>query len=432
MISSKTFFLFFSWFFVAIGLFFSNIQDISSTFFARRWWQYYNSTEQIKQEHLPEDSFSSYNKKQELLYEILGEWYYDKEKVDLNTMKDNALKWFVEALWDPHTEYLTKEENVVFDESMEGTQHFEGIGAVVSKKRDGIMISEILKWSPAFVAWLEPLDILIQIEGESTSELTLSEAVKKIRGPKGSVVNLSVYRQRHEWDEIEIFDVQVTRGTIDVPSVTIDLIPYTGWVVAHIQVSIFGEDTIVKLQQSILQLTGSYDAILLDLRGNGGWYLPTAVELASFFLPKNEIVTTTKYTVLPDEILRSEWYGVFEKIPTIVLIDGMSASASEIVAGALKQRSKVSVMGVKSFGKWSIQTIKPIEDGSMLKYTIGKWYLPNNENIDEIGLSPDIEVPFDRDLFVNSWVDTQLQKALELFADPTQRIGDQPCCGNSL
>lgn len=373
----------------------------------------------------------AYTQKETYLYELLEQRYYENEKINLVEMQENALKWFVEALGDPHTEYLTKEENEVFDESMEWTQHFEWIGAVVSKKKDGIMISEVLKWSPAFVAGLQPLDIVIQIEGVSTQDLSLSDAVQQIRWPKGSVVTLWIFRQRDAGDVPEVFDVKVTRGTIDVPSVTIGLVPYTGGTVAHIEVAIFGDDTITKLQQALLQLTWSYDSVILDLRGNGGGYLPTAVELASFFLPKNEVVTTAKYTILPDEVLRSEWYGTFLELPTVVLIDGMSASASEIVAWALQQRSKVSVVGTKSFGKGSIQTIQPIDDGSMLKYTIGRRYLPNNETIDAVGLSPDIEIEFDRKLFW-SGVDTQLQKAVELLADPIQWVGDQPCCGNTL
>lgn len=431
MISAKSFFVFLAWFLLALGLFFSDIEEISSTF-SSRWWTSGVSWVLSWQNHNEKADLEAYAKKETYLYGVLEQRYYDSEKINLVEMQENALKWFVEALGDPHTEYLTKEENEVFDESMEGTQHFEWIGAVVTKKKDGIMISEVLKWSPAFVAWLQTLDIIIQIDGESTQDVSLGDAVKKIRWPKDSIVTLWIFRQRDEWDEIEVFDVEVTRGTIDVPSVTIWLLGYTGWNAAHIEVAIFGDDTIAKLQQALLQLTWSYESVILDLRGNGGGYLPTAVELASFFLPKNEIVTTAKYTILPDEVLRSKWYGAFLELPTVVLIDGMSASASEIVAWALQQRSKVSVIGTKSFGKWSIQTIQPMDDGSMLKYTIGKWYLPNNETIDTVGLSPDFEIEFDRELFLSGGVDTQLQKAVELLADPAQWIGDQPCCGINL
>lgn len=422
MISAKSFFLFLSGFLVAILLFFSDIQDIWSTFVSRRF-----APVAFQEQTVESDNDIAYTEKEAYLYQVLKKQYYDQEKVDWWVMQENALKGFVEAIGDPHTEYLTAEENEVFDESMEWTQHFEWIGAVVSKKKDGIMISEVLKWSPAFQAWLQPLDIIVQIEGESTQELSLSEAVKKIRWPKESVVHLSVFRQHNEWDEIELFDVAVTRGTIDLPSVTIVSLPYTWWTALHIEVAIFGDDTITKLQQALLHLTGSYQWVILDLRGNGGWYLPTAIDLASFFLTKNEVITTAKYADLSDETLKSKWYGTFEEIPTVVLIDWMSASASEIVAGALQQRGKVSVVGSQSFGKWSIQTIQSLEDGSMLKYTIGKRYLPNNTTIDKIGLTPDVEIAFDREAFASWGADTQLQKALDLLATPSYRTSEA-CC----
>lgn len=371
----------------------------------------------------------AYVQKENYLYRLLDQRYYDQAKVDRTQMQENALKWFVEAIGDPHTEYLTKQENEVFDESMEGTQHFEWIGAVVSKKKDGIMIAEILKWSPAFVAWLQPLDIIIQIEGESTQNVSLSDAVKKIRWPKGTVVKLWIFRQRAEWDEPEVLEVEVTRWTIDVPSVKIELLPYSSGTVAHIEVAIFGEDTIAKLQEALLQLDWTYNAIILDLRGNGWWYLPTAVQLASFFLPKNEVVTTAKYTILPDEVLRSQGYEIFTGKQVVVLIDGMSASASEIVAWALQQRGRAVVVWTQSFGKWSIQTIEKLSDGSMLKYTIGRRYLPNDTTIDEVWLTPDVEVVYDRDLFLTGWVDTQIQKAIEVLETPSYWVPDEPCCG---
>lgn len=372
---------------------------------------------------------SGYPEKQSYLYELLRDKYYDQDKIDLAVMEENALKWFVEAVGDPHTEYLTKEENEIFGESMEGTQHFEWIGAVVSKKKEGIMITEVIKGSPAFVAWLQPLDIIIKIEDVSTQEMSLSDAVNKIRWPKWTTVQLSIFRQHDLADEPELFELEVTRGTIDVPSVELEMLPYSGWTAVHLEVSIFGDDTIVKLQEALLQTKEPYQWVILDVRGNGGGYLPTAVDLASFFLPKNEIVTTAKYTISPNEVLKSKGYGTFIGKPVVVLIDGMSASASEIVAGSLQQRSNAIVVGTKSFGKWSIQTIQWIDDGSMLKYTVGKRYLPDGTNVDEVWLVPDVDVEFDRELFVSSGVDLQLQKWLELLSNPTYRTG-AGCCGN--
>lgn len=162
----------------------------------------------------------------------------------------------------------------------------------------------------------------------------------------------------------------MTRDTIDVPSVTASILTGSENNILYLVVAIFGEDTIIKLRQELLQLSGSYEGIILDLRGNGGGYLPTAVELASFFLPEKEVVTTAKYAIFPDEVFTSEGYGNFQGKPLVVLVDGLSASASEIVAGALHERADAVLVGTKTFGKGSIQTIQPLSDGSLLKYTI--------------------------------------------------------------
>jgi len=346
------------------------------------------------------------------IYQLLDIGYYDHEKVDQERMEENALKGYVEALGDPHTEYLTKKENEVFSEGMEGTQHFEGIGAVVTKKKDGVMITEVLKWSPAFKAGLQPLDMILKIDDESTQSLELSDAVEKIRGPKGSEVTLGVLRMDAK-EEPQFLEVAVTRDTIDVPSVTATILTGSEDTILYVTVAIFGEDTIVRLRKDLLQLSGSYDGVILDLRGDGGGYLPTAIELASFFLPKNEVITTAKYAIFPEEVFRSEGYGEFEGKPLVVLVDGLSASASEIVAGALAQRGDALLVGTQTFGKGSIQTIQPLSDGSLLKYTIGKRYLPNGTTIDHSGLTPNITVEFDPDVYSASGVDNQFQRAVE-------------------
>lgn len=346
------------------------------------------------------------------IYHLLDLGYYDHEQIDEQVMEDNALKGYVEALGDPHTEYMTKQENEVFSEGMEGTQHFEGIGAVVSKKKDGVMISEVLKWSPAFQAGLQPLDLILKIDDTSTKTLELAEAVDKIRGPKGSEVILWVLRIDED-EEPQFLEVTVTRDTIDVPSVTATILTGSTHPLLYVTVAIFGEDTIIRLRKELLQLTGAYDGVILDLRGDGGGYLPTAIELASFFLPKNEVVTTAKYAIFPDEVFRSEGYGDFQGKPLVILVDGLTASASEIVAGALAQRGDALLIGTQTFGKGSIQTIQPLADGSLLKYTIGKRYLPNNSTIDHTGLTPDIELEFDDEAYSTSGIDNQLQQGID-------------------
>lgn len=421
MFSKKSLFTFLLGFAFALLLTFWNIRNAWSVFWDRFWWVWQNDSQ------TPVESLSNEEKTQ-YIFDILEKAFYYKEDIDAQKMKDNALKWYVDALWDPHTEYLTKEENESFSESMEWSQNFEWIGAVVTKKKDGIMISEVLKWAPAFQAWLQPLDIILKIEDESTQNMSLSEWVKKIRWPKGTVVNLLIFRQKDEDAEPEVLEVPVTRWSISVPSVKLSVLPVWKWKALHLEVSIFWEDTITKLRELLLANNESYDAIILDLRWNGGGYLPTAVELASFFLPKNEIITTAKYSVLPEEVFRSEGYTEIGDKPVVVLIDWMSASASEIVAWSLQQRGNVVIAGTKSFGKWSVQTIETLEDGSMLKFTIWRRYLPDGETIDKVWITPDVEIALDSPLYTGSGIDSQLEKAKELFLDPSYWVEKKSCC----
>ena len=345
--------------------------------------------------------------KYHLVDQVLHQEYFDTEKLDREKMHENAIKGYVDAIGDPYTVYLSAEENKMFDEEMKGGQHFAGIGAVVTKKEDGVMIEEVLKWMPAYKAWLKPLDIVLSIEGEDTKDLWLGEAVKKIRGEKGTDVKLTIFRE----SEGRVFDVVVTRDIVDVPSVKGEIFDLWKKKVLYVEIAIIGADTTKVFKKIIDRYKGQFDAIILDLRGNGWGYLPTAVDLLSYFLPKNELVTTARYSVEDDEIYRSKGYGDLENIPVVVLVDGLSASASEIIAAALDEKDDALLIGTKTFGKGSIQTLAEFDDGASLKYTIGKWYTPSDKNVDKEGLVPDIEVPFDFTWYVENEVDNQLERA---------------------
>lgn len=356
------------------------------------------------------NQFQKYNQ----IYRILQRGYYDAEHMDIKAMQENALKWFVDGLEDPYSVYLTPEENQIFDESMQGSQNFEGIGAVVTKKDDGVMIEAVLKGMPAFKAWLKPLDLILQIDDEPTASLGLNEAVLLIRGEKGSIVTLTVLRGE---DGRTIEEIDVIRDSISVPSVEVELIEQDGKRIAYAIVSIFGDDTVQLFEREIRAIQ-PVDGVIIDLRGNGGGYLPTAVELASYMLPRGELITTAKYSIFPEETFRSFGYELLQDIPAVVLIDGMSASASEIVAAAMQQRDgKSVVVGEQSFGKGSIQTMHTNSDGSSMKYTIGRWYTPDNTSLDKNGVVPDIEVEMDYQAFVASGIDIQYEEAVNQLLD---------------
>jgi len=236
-------------------------------------------------------------KKFDIIWNILFTKYFDVDKLNFDEMREEALKWFVEAIWDPYTVYLTKQENSNFQEELKGSQDFEWIGAVVTKKKDWVMIEEVLKWYPA---------------GESTKDMSLSEAVSKIRWPAWTEVELTIYRE----SENKVFKVKIKREKISVPSVRYKVFQLTGWVkVWYIEIAIIWQDTENAFKKAIKQLKAqNVKWIILDLRWNWGGYLPIAVEVASHFVPKWKIIVTTKYRVYPEEVYKSYYLQHLEKI----------------------------------------------------------------------------------------------------------------------
>lgn len=348
------------------------------------------------------------------VFSILQDEYYDSGKVLLSWMWEWWIKWFVDALKDPYTEYFTIEQNKTFEAQLEWQEEFEGIGAAVQKKDDYIQVQEVYKGTPAAIAWLRPLDTIAEIDGEKTKDLTVSDAVKKIRGPKGTSVKLLILRAAEKDPAKRVFTVDVTRENVKIPSVNVDVITQ-GWKnIAYIEIALIWDQTENFLKQEIASLSGTrIDGVILDLRGNGGWYLPKSVEIASHFIPKGKIVVTGRYSILPTEQFVSKWYGDFEWKPIVVLVDALTASAWEIIAWALKQNVQATLIGTTTYGKWSIQTVAEIGSGAWLKYTIGKRYLPDDTNIDHEWIKPDIEVVFDKEKYQTSQIDVQKDKAVE-------------------
>lgn len=346
--------------------------------------------------------------KQQAIYDLLKQQYIFQDKIDVEKMKEYAIKGFVEALGDPYTTYMTIDENKMFDEELEGTQEFDGVGAVVAKKDQGILIEEVLKGSPSFKAWLLPLDLILQIDGTDVQPLSLPEAIKLMRGPKWSTVMFTIFREKED----AVIEVKVTRDTITVPSVRGEMLDISWSKALYVELAVFGEDTKKACKAVMDEYAGQAEGIIIDLRGNGGGYLPMAGEIASFFLPKGDVVTETKYLSYPTETFLSKGYPYFQGKPIVVLVDGSTASASEIVAAALRERGKATLVGDVTFGKGSIQTLNELPDGSLLKYTVGRRYTPDGNHIeDHVGLIPDIEVKFDRQAYLSGAVDNQLEAA---------------------
>jgi carboxyl-terminal processing protease len=373
------------------------------------------------------------------IYQILNREYYrgtgsnhtgKNIRLDEDLMLESALHGFVDGVGDEHTTYFDAQESSWLNQVLAGDQEFEGIGAIVSRKVDGIQIMEVLKSSPAQLAGIRPRDFIIKINNQSTDHMTTKEAVTLIRWPKGSTVDITIFRPSDEtaaeqqwihergnpWKGASIKTITVTRDRIDVPSVSRNLIPLSGdqgniW---YISFSIFGEDTYLKFRDAIAALQNEQIKwYIIDVRGNGGGFLPTAIDIASHFVPKGNIIATTRYSTFPSQIYKSDWREWIDRLAkVVVLMDEYSASASEVLALTFKQTIDATLIGSATFGKGSIQTLYNFNDGSKIKYTIGRRYAPDNTNVDHQWIAPDISVDFDIKAYQASWVDNQLQTAI--------------------
>jgi len=351
------------------------------------------------------------------IYTVLQNSYYDIGKLNTGKMLDNALKAYVDAIEDPYTIYMDNQQNSGFNEELKGTSDFEGIGAVISKKDYYIQIDEVIKWSPAFNAGLKMLDRIVLINTWSTKSLDVNQAVDQIRGPKGTKVKLTIERVARDGTK-ELIEKEIIRDKLTVPSVNGKIIT---WVnnqqLGYINISIIGEETENILKETLTEFkTHAIKWIILDLRGNGWGLLPVAVQISSHFIPKGKLVVSAKYTTFEDEKLLSEGYGDYQNIPMVVLVDWLTASAGEIIALALREDIGAQLIGTQTFGKWSIQTIEEFPDGASLKYTVGKRYTPNGENINLTWATPDVVVAFDTDKYIKNGIDTQLEKAKAVIA----------------
>ncbi len=320
------------------------------------------------------------------IYSTIKKDYYDIEWVKRVDLIDGISKWLVKALWDKHSEYMTVKENEDFSKMLSGD--FEWIGAVVDKLDFGVKIERILKWSPAEKFGLLKDDIIIEANKEELQDLNLFDAVAKIKGPAGTKVLLKILRS---WEK-EALEISVTRDKIKIPSIEEKYFEEENlW---YIALNMFGEQTSTEFKKALKNIEEKKpDWIIIDLRNNGGGYLISAVEILSEFIKNWELLVTTKYkNRLFNEVYNSANFGgTFDK-KIVIIVNGSSASASEITAWALREYNKAIIVGEKSYGKGSVQKPFILDDGSMLKLTIAKWFTPHNKNIDKEWIAPDIEV----------------------------------------
>lgn len=341
------------------------------------------------------------------IWDTLNTSYFDKSKLIPSKMVYGAIKGMVEAVGDPYTMFLPPSDNKISREDLRG--NFEGVGIQLGYKGTQLAVMSPLPGSPADRAGVKAGDLIIGIKDEakkidrSTASISLVEAVSIIRGPAGSKVTLALIRNGSDKPII----VDLRREVINVPSVSVEYKDN----VAHIKLSKFGGETQAEWQKVVEQVKSkNINSIVLDLRNNPGGYLQSAVDIAGEFLKKNSVVTIEERGNGERSEFRTTSEGAFLNSKVIVLINGGSASASEILAGALRDDRHIQLIGEKTFGKGTIQEPQELEGGAGLHITIAKWLTPNGAWVHEKGLEPDIKSK-DNDKTIE---DEQLLEAIKL------------------
>ena len=335
--------------------------------------------------------------------------YFYLERKTTEEMREGIYKGFLNALSDPYSEYYTKQELIDMENSVAGI--FYGIGAHVSLDKETSLpkISDVIDDSPALESGIRADDLIYKIDGQMTYGMTLNEAVSYIRGEEGTKVLLTIVRE----GENDYLEIEVTRRKVESPTVKTEVMEDG---IGYIQISEFDEVTPDQFADGLATLRESgMKKMILDLRGNPGGSLYAVVNIAKMMLPEGNIVYTEDKNGKKVEYKCDGDHKL--DIPLIVLIDGNSASASEILAGAIQDYGIGTLVGTTSFGKGIVQQIVDFRDGSAIKVTVSSYYTPNGRNIHGIGIEPDVEVKFDSAAYYDSEtpVDNQLEKAKEML-----------------
>ena len=356
------------------------------------------------------------------VWDRVHEQYVDKEKLDTKKMVDGAIAGMVAAIGDPYTSYLPVQQNSEVKEQLGGS--FGGVGIQLGYKDQNLVVMSPLDGTPAKKAGVQAGDYIVRIVDETanvdktTDGLTVEQAVKLIRGKKGTTVKLTLFREKAE----KPFEVALVRDDIVVKSVTAEKVEINGKKAMWVKLSRFGDRTLEEWRESMLKTNNEClqsgdecKGIVLDLRNNPGGYLEASVQIAGEFLQPGKIVVTQqdgKGEKLEHKVVRN---GSMLKTPLVVIVNKGSASASEILSGALQDYNRAKIVGVQSFGKGSVQQPEDFADGSGIHVTIAKWLRPSGEWIDHVGIKPDVEVKWETPKDGAPSEDPQLSKAVEIL-----------------
>ncbi|MBI2024055.1 S41 family peptidase [Candidatus Giovannonibacteria bacterium] len=340
------------------------------------------------------------------VWRLVEDKYGLPEKVDRQEMVWGAINGLLKPLDDPYTTFFPPVQKELFESGVRG--NFGGVGMEVSIKDGFLTVVAPLKGTPAFAAGIKTGDKILKIEDKETTNMTVEEAVTLIRGPKGTPVNLTIISEGEDKPRV----LSVVRDTIQIPVLETEKI---GSDVFVIRLHNFSERSAFEFQKALRDFVFSNaDKLVIDLRGNPGGYLESAVDMASWFLEVGKPVLREKYRDGSENVHKSKGYNAFPNFPLVILVDGGSASASEILAGALHDNGKAKLVGEKTFGKGSVQEVVPITGDTSLKITIARWLTPNGVDITKAGIKPDFEVKMTSE-DLKQKKDPQMDKALEIL-----------------
>jgi len=340
------------------------------------------------------------------VWQTIKDKYVEADKIDNQTLFYGAVSGLLGALKDENSVFFPPTDAQKFNEDISG--EFGGIGAEIGTRNNQLVIIAPLKNTPAERAGLRALDKILKVDDTVTANLTTDEAVKLIRGQKGTTVILTILR--NGWDKPK--EISIIRDTIQVPTLDWEIKENN---IAYIHLYNFYEKAPFLFYQAAVEIAfKNPKGIILDLRNNPGGFLDAAINLTGWFLKPGQTVVSEEFRSDKKQVFTSYGNGLFKDVPIVILINEGSASASEILAGALRDNRSVKLIGKKSFGKGTVQELEPLKDGSSIKITAAHWRMPGGGLIEKNGLDPDYEVGLtDEDFKANR--DPQLEKAMEVL-----------------
>lgn len=341
------------------------------------------------------------------VWDTLLQRYIDPSQLKTNEMVLGAAHGLVESIGDPYTVFMSPKENTDFRQALQGA--LQGIGAELSIRGEDVVIVAPIKGSPAQKAGLSPEDIIVKIDGTEVRGMSLQEVVTKVRGPKGTSVSLDIVRDGAP------LNVVIIRDDIHIPSTEFEMKKTDKGDIAYLAINQFGDSTPSESTAAVRELLkSSPKAFILDLRFNGGGYLDGADALTSLFLKEGKVVSVVDRNNEQTHYVSGK--PLMTETPMVVLVNQGTASASEIVAGALQDYKRATIIGMTTFGKGTVQEVIDFPGGSSLRVTIAKWHTPNGTDLGKKGVTPDIVVDRTEQDFQNE-KDPQLEAAIQWLND---------------